>query len=149
MLLPGESVRKKLLVVEDEKIDAVSIGRVLKKQFPDVTLEIVTNGEQALDWIQRFRPDPSESLFLVLMDLTMPRMSGLDLISEFRKHAHLRSTPIVILSGSDSPAAMNSAYDSGACGYLVKPGTSAEMSDLLSKTLNYWLDANRLPPAHA
>jgi len=140
-------VRKKLLVVEDEKIDALSIGRVLKKQFPEVTLEIVTNGEQALDWIQRFRPASNESLFLVLMDLTIPRMSGFDLISEFRRHSHLRSTPIVILSGSDNPAAIHSAYDSGACGYLVKPGTSAEMTDLLSKTLSYWLDANRLPPA--
>ena len=142
-------MRKKLLVVEDEKIDALSIGRVLKRQFPDVTLEIVTNGEQALDWIQRFRPDSNESIFLVLMDLTIPRMSGLDLISEFRRNIYLRSTPIVILSGSDNPAAINSAYSSGACGYLVKPSTSAEMTDVLSKTLNYWLDANRLPPTQA
>ena len=142
-------MRKKLLVIEDEKIDALSIGRVLKKEFPNVALEIVTNGEQALDWIQRYRPDPQEIVFLVLMDLTMPRMSGLDLISEFKRHAHLRSAPIVILSGTDNPAAINSAYDSGACGYLVKPNTSAEMSDLLSKTLNYWLSANRLPPEHA
>lgn len=142
-------MRKKMLVIEDEKIDALSIGRVLKKEFPNVSLEVVTNGEQALDWIQRFHPDPDESVFLVLMDLTMPRMSGLDLISEFKRHAHLRSTPIVILSGSDNPSAINSAYDSGACGYLVKPTTSAEMSDLLSKTLNYWLSVNRLPPEHA
>ncbi len=138
-------MRKKMLVIEDEKIDALGIGRVLKKEFPNVALEVVTNGEQALDWIQRFRPDPEESVFLVLMDLTMPRMSGLDLISEFKRHAQLHSTPIVILSGSDSPSAISSAYGLGACGYLVKPSTSAEMSDLLSKTLNYWLNANRLP----
>ena len=137
-----------MLVVEDEKIDALSIGRVLKNQFPNVALEIVTNGEQALDWIHRYRSDPNEALFLVLMDLTMPRMSGLDLVSEFRKHQHLRHSPIVILSGSDSPKAITSAYDSGACGYLVKPGTSEEMRNLLTKTLNYWLDANQLPPTY-
>jgi CheY-like chemotaxis protein len=144
-LLPGGYVRKKMLVVEDEKIDALSIGRVLKNQFPQVALEVVTNGEQALDWIQRYRPDPDETVFLVLMDLTIPRMSGLDLVAEFKKHVHLCKAPIVILSGTDNPKAIKSAYDSGACGYLIKPGTSPEMRDLLTKTLNYWLDANQLP----
>jgi CheY-like chemotaxis protein len=141
----GGSVRKKMLVIEDEKIDAISIGRVLKQQFPNVTLEILTNGEQALDWIQRFRPDTEESISLVVMDLTIPRMSGLDLISEFKGHAQLRRVPIVIFSGNDSPQAIGSAYASGASGYLVKPGSSAEMLEVLRKTLNYWLDANRLP----
>jgi CheY-like chemotaxis protein len=138
-------VRKKMLVIEDEKIDALSIGRALKNQFPRVTLEIVTNGEQALDWIHRFRADPDETIFLILMDLTIPRMSGLDLISEFKGHPQLRTVPIVILSGNDSPRAIESAYSSGACGYVVKPGVAAEMLDVLGKTLNYWLDANRLP----
>jgi CheY-like chemotaxis protein len=138
-------VRKKMLVVEDEKIDAASIGRVLKQQFPRVSLEIVINGEQALDWIHRFRADADETISLILMDLTIPRMSGLDLISEFKGHARLRNVPIVILSGNDSPQAIESAYTSGACGYVVKPGLAAEMLDVLGKTLNYWLEANRLP----
>jgi len=140
-------VRKKMLVIEDEKIDAISIGQVLKQQFPGIELEVVTNGEQALDWIQRFRPAADEMLSLVLMDLTIPRMSGLDLISEFKGHQHLRGVPIVILSGSESPQAINAAYKSGACGYVVKPNTAAEMRGVLRKTLDYWLDANRLPSA--
>ena len=140
-------MRKKMLVIEDEKIDAISIGQVLKQQFPGIELEVVTNGEQALDWIQRFRPDANEILSLVLMDLTIPRMSGLDLISEFKAHQNLAGVPIVILSGSESPQAINAAYQSGACGYVVKPNTSAEMRGVLRKTLDYWLDANRLPSA--
>ena len=103
---------KKMLVVEDEKIDAISIGRALKQQFPDIALEIVINGEQALDWIQRYRANPDETISLVLMDLTIPRMSGLDLISQFKGHPHLRTVPIVILSGSDSPQAIKAAYQS-------------------------------------
>jgi CheY-like chemotaxis protein len=134
-----------MLVIEDEKIDALSIGQVLKQQFPATELEVVTNGEQALDWIQRFRPSVDEKVVLVLMDLTIPRMSGLDLISEFKAHTYLRQVPIVILSGSESPQAVNSAYASGACGYVVKPGSMAEMRGVLKKTLDYWLEANRLP----
>lgn len=138
-------MRKKLLVVEDEKIDALSIGRVLKEQFPNVALEIVNNGEQVLDWIQRYRPDPNETMFLVLMDLTIPRMSGLDLISEFKGNTHLRSVPIVILSGSENPPAIKTAYDSGASAYVVKPGSSSAMRDVLGTTLSFWLNANQLP----
>ena len=138
-------MRKKMLVIEDERIDALSIGQVLKQQFPNTELEVVTNGEQALDWIHRFRPSSEEKLFLILMDLTIPRMSGLDLISEFKAHSHLQYAPIVILSGSDNPQAINAAYKSGACGYVVKPDTMDEMRGVLKNTLNYWLEANRIP----
>src|SRR6185437_17057116 len=70
-------LRKKVLVVEDEKIDAVRVAKVIREEFPDVGIEVVTNGEQALDWVHRFRPLGGESVVLVLMDLTIPRMSGL------------------------------------------------------------------------
>ncbi len=138
---------KKVLVVEDEKIDAISIGRVIKEHFQGVSLEIVTNGEQALDWIQHFRQLPNEILYLVLMDLTVPRISGLDLVAEFKKHPELSQAPIVILSGSDNPTVIRSAYNSGACGYLVKPSTYAQLNDLLRKTLTFWLDVNQLSPS--
>jgi CheY-like chemotaxis protein len=140
-------VRKKVLVIEDEKIDALSIGQVLKQHFADTELEVITNGEQALDWTHRFRPSSEEKLSLVLMDLTIPRMSGLDLVSEFKARPYLHHVPIVILSGSESPQAINSAYKSGACGYVVKPDNVAEMRSVLRKTLDYWLEANRLPQA--
>lgn len=140
-------MRRKMLVVEDEKFDAINVGQVLKQQFPDTELEVVINGEQALDWIHRFRPSTDERLSLVLMDLTIPRMSGLDLIAEFKAHPYLRHTPIVILSGSENPQAISSAYKSGACGYVVKSDNLADMRGILRKTLDYWLEANRLPPA--
>ena len=137
-------MRKKLLVVEDEKIDALRVGKAIKQHSPNVSLEVVTNGEQALDWIQRFRPDPNEIVALVLMDLSIPRMSGLDLISQFKANIHLRTVPIVILSGNDSPQAIRSSYSSGACGYVVKPGNSEGMRDALKRTLDFWLETNLL-----
>lgn len=138
-------MRKKMLAVEDERIDVLSIGRVLKQDFPDVGLEIVTNGEQALDWIHRFRPDSDETMCLVLTDLTIPRMSGLDIIAEFKAHKYLRNVPVVVFSSRDNAQAVKSAYDSGASGYVVKPDTSAKMREVLSQMLNYWLGSNRLP----
>lgn len=140
-------MRKKLLVVEDEKIDALRVGQAIKQHSPNVALEVVTNGEQALDWIQRFRPDPNEIVALVLMDLSMPRMSGFDLISQFKANTHLRTVPIVILSGNDSPQAIKSSYGSGACAYVVKPSSSAEMRDALERILDFWLETNQLSQA--
>ena len=142
-------MRKKLLVIEDETIDVLSIGRVLKQQFPNVSLEIVSTGEQALDWIQRFRSDEAQMICLVLTDLTIPRMSGLNLIAEFKAHKQLRNAPVVVFSSRDDPAAVKSAYDSGASGYVVKPETPAKMREVLNTTLNYWLGANRLPSPNA
>jgi len=139
------NLRKKVLVVEDEKIDAVRVAKVIREEFPDVGIEVVTNGEQALDWVHRFRPLGGESVVLVLMDLTIPRMSGLDLISEFKANPFLKAAPIVILSGSDNPEAIKSAYASGACGYLIKQGATPDMQVLLKRTFDYWLHANLLP----
>ena len=136
---------KKMLVVEDEKIDVLRISQALSQDFPDVELEVVGNGEQALDWVHRFNPAENQRPLLIFMDLTIPRMSGLDLISEFKKNAHLRNAPIVILSAHDSQRAIQSAYSSGASGYVVKPDSSAEMQKVVKKTLEYWLTANRLP----
>jgi CheY-like chemotaxis protein len=144
---PGGWMRKKLLVVEDERIDALRVGQAIKQHSPNVSLEVVTNGEQALDWIQRYRPDPNEVVVLVLMDLSMPRMSGFDLISQFKANMHLRTVPIVILSGNDSAQAIKTSYSSGACAYVVKPGTSAEMRDALKRTLDFWLETNQLAQA--
>ncbi|MBV9435929.1 MAG: response regulator, partial [Acidobacteria bacterium] len=75
--------KSKVLLIEDEKLDALAIGRVLKQLYPEVLLEILQTGEQALDWISRFRQD-GEKICLIVMDMTLPRMEGLELISEIK-----------------------------------------------------------------
>ena len=136
-------MRKKVLVIEDEKIDALRIGRVISQQFPGVSLEILTTGEQALDWLQRFRTDDAV-LQLVLMDLTIPRVHGLELLSEFKRNELVKDVPIVVLSGNEDPEAISIAYSSGAFGYVVKPATAAEMATTLASVLDFWLNVNRV-----
>jgi len=137
-------LRKKLLVIEDEKIDALRIGRVISHQFPGVSLEVLTTGEQALDWLHRFRAG-DDVLQLVLMDLTIPRVHGFELLTEFKRNDLLKDVPIVVLSGNEDPEAIRIAYAAGAFGYVVKPATASEMAVTLAGVLDFWLNVNRAP----
>lgn len=136
-------MRNKVLVIEDEKIDALRIGRAISQQFPGVSLEVLTTGEQALDWLHRFRGE-DEVVQLVLMDLTIPRVHGLELLAEFKRNELLKDVPIVVLSGNEDPEAIRIAYNAGAFGYVVKPATADEMAVALAGVLNFWLNVNRV-----
>ncbi len=136
-------MHKKVLVIEDEKIDALHIGRAISAQFQGVSLEILTTGEQALDWLQRYRGGDG-ALSLVLMDLSIPRMHGLELLPEFKRNEFTKDIPIVILSGSEDPEAIRLTYGAGASAYVVKPATAEEMSAALASTLDFWLNVNRV-----
>lgn len=132
----------KVLLVEDEKIDAIGVGRVLKEFYPAVRLEILGTGEQALEWVHRYRHD-GQRIALILMDMSLPRMHGLELISEIRTNKDLSHAPVVVLSGNDAADAIQHAYRSGACGYVVKQTDFREMNKILQRTFDFWLGTNR------
>jgi CheY-like chemotaxis protein len=133
--------KSKVVLIEDDKVDALGVGRVLKELYPTVLLEVLSTGEQALDWIHRFRQN-GESIVLILMDMTLPRMEGLTLISRIKINRDLAHTPIVVLSGNESPQAIRHAYESGACAYIAKRQHSNEMKPVLSNMFKFWLEHN-------
>jgi len=135
---------KKILLIEDEKIDALRIGRAIGQTFPHASVEVLTTGEQALDWLLRFRGEDG-LLSLILMDLTIPRMNGLDLLAEFKHNEFVKNVPIVILSSNEDPEAVRIAYRAGASAYVVKPAATAEALAKLSSTLDFWLNVNLTP----
>lgn len=136
-------MRKKVLIIEDEKIDVLNIGRVINHEFPGVSVEVLTTGEQALDWLHRFQTADS-IVSLVLMDLNVPRMHGLTLLTEFKRHEIFREVPIVVLSGNEDPEAIRLAYGAGASAYVLKRATAPEMTAAISTTLNFWLNVNEV-----
>ena len=133
--------KNKVLLIEDEKLDALGVGRVLKELYPSVLLEVLATGEQAIDWIHRFRQN-GELIVLILMDMTLPRMEGLTLISQIKAHKDLAYTPIVILSGNDSFKAIQYAYQSGASAYLVKRQELNDSKRMLASIFHFWIENN-------
>jgi len=78
------------------------------------------------------------------MDMTLPRMHGLELLPEIRKNPDLAHSPVIVLSGSDNPDAVRNAYHSGACAYIMKRPEFADMKDVLTRIFDFWLGANVL-----
>ncbi len=78
------------------------------------------------------------------MDMTLPRMHGLELLPEIRKNPDLAHSSVIVLSGSDNPDAVRNAYLSGACAYIMKRPEFADMKDVLTRIFDFWLGANVL-----
>ncbi|BBN93781.1 response regulator receiver protein [Deinococcus grandis] len=131
-----------VLLVEDELADAELFQDLLSEVAADIHVEHVENGQAALELLQRpgaQRPD------LIVLDLNMPVMNGLDFLSQAKAVADLRAIPVMVLSTSDHPDDIHRAYDGYASGYVVKPGSYQEYTQVLDTVQAYWRGLVRLP----
>jgi len=138
-----------LLVAEDSNSDRM----ILKEAFDDlgtiVRLRFVVHGEELLDYLLGRAAYASDQTalrpVLILMDINMPRMNGIEALREIRSDADLRMLPVIILSTSDNPKQIVEAYDHGVNAYMTKPGRFDELVDLLRSFSAFWLSAAQLP----
>ncbi len=131
-----------VLVVEDQHPDYVLIERSIKAlEDKGIKCELhwVKTGEDALDFLYRrgeYADAPRPNL--ILLDLRLPGMNGLEVLSEIKKDEKLRKIPVVVLTVSESEADMIRAYDSGASAYLQKPTHPEDFEKLLNTVWEYW-----------
>lgn len=138
------SGEKKLvvLVVEDTKHDYILIERsirALEGKGIKCDLHWVTTGEDALDFLYRkgkFATAPRPNL--ILLDLRLPGMNGLEVLAKVKKDERLRKIPVVVLTVSELEEDMVRAYDSGAAAYLQKPTRTEDFEKLLNTVWEYW-----------
>lgn len=139
-----------VLVVEDNKDDVLFIRRALRKAGIDSPVQVVGDGDSALDYIEARgaytdrgqHPAPT----LVLLDLKLPRRSGLEVLEALKSHATRGRMIIVVLTGSRESVDIERAYAAGANSYLVKPISPEAMSDLVQALGLYWLVKNEPAP---
>jgi CheY-like chemotaxis protein len=138
-----------VLLVEDNPDHEELIRRAFAEREPRVALAVARHGEEALDYLHRRGEyqDPSRSPRprLILLDLRLPRVDGLEVLGEIKSSPTLRSTPVVVLTTSDSEHDVARAYSQHANSYLVKPAEFARIRDLIEHVESYWLGMNRLP----
>lgn len=108
----------RILLVEDNPGDVVALRRALKRTSPVTELVSVDSAEAAL---RQLGDNPGEVFGLMLLDINLPKMSGLDLLAKLRSEAWLQNTPVMILSTSRSRRDVEAAFAIGIDGYLVKP----------------------------
>jgi CheY-like chemotaxis protein len=138
-----------VLLVEDNPDHEELIRRAFAEAEPSVRLSVARHGEEALDYLHRRGayqdPDRSPRPRLILLDLRLPRVDGLEVLGEIKGSSLLRATPVVVLTTSDSEHDVARAYAQHANSYLVKPAEFSRIRELIEKLQFYWLAMNRLP----
>lgn len=143
--------RDVILVAEDNPDDREMISEAFEEAVDGDGYELLLaqDGEEALNvLLQRSLPsgrDEGPLPSLVLLDLDMPRMTGVDVIKSMRSTRRLRRVPVIVLSTSTALPDIDRCYCAGANSYLVKPHTISELADLLKATLDYWFGVARQP----
>jgi CheY-like chemotaxis protein len=144
-----------ILLAEDNEDDIFLMERAFKKAKLTNPLRIVSDGEQALAYLkgEGIYADREQFPFpaLVLLDIKMPRMNGLELLSVIRQDPQLRRLVVIFLTASNLDRDVNQAFDLQVNSYLVKPSDTDGMVETLDKVRDYWLRINQYPlcPAEA
>jgi CheY-like chemotaxis protein len=134
--------QRTILLVEDERSDAMLITRALTRAGFSGAIEHALDGNIALAWLQR-HTERDALPSLVLLDLKLPGMSGFDLLDQIRRTPNLRQVPIVVLASSTDRETINRAYERGANSYLVKSPDPDEVNRLMGFLQQYWLNINQ------
>ncbi|MFV1443211.1 response regulator [Phaeobacter sp. JH20_36] len=108
------------LIVDDDEVAVMAIKRALKKLRLVNPVEVVGDGQEALDLLRGVNAAALERPYIILLDLNMPRMGGLEFLSEVREDKELANSVIFVLTTSDAPSDIAVAYEHKIAGYIVK-----------------------------
>jgi two-component system response regulator len=136
-----------VLLVEDNADDERLALRALKGVDGVQQVQVCRDGAEALDFLFcRGEYDGNRQLpGLVLLDLKLPRVSGLEVLQELRSSDVTRKLPVVLLSSSTEKTDVSNAYKLGANSYIAKPIEFEKFLDMVKLLANYWLNTNRSP----
>lgn len=138
---------RRILLVEDSPSDRLLAQLALSEVGVGQGLTCVEDGEQALRYLRReqeFESAPRPDL--VLLDLNLPRVSGLEVLEHIKRDAGLRSIPVVVLTTSAAPEDVMAVYDRYANGMVRKPVDFTMFSEAVRKLGQYWFEVMELPP---
>lgn len=125
-----------ILLVEDDEVDVMNVRRAFKKNNICNPLWVAENGLAGLE-VLRGSEMPAERR-LVLLDLNMPKMNGIEFLRELRADPELRPTPVVVLTTSDDERDRVEAYNLNVAGYVLKPVTLMNFVEAMATLNKYW-----------
>ena len=140
-----------ILLVEDNPDDEELTLRALSRNNIGNEVVVVRDGQEAVDWLEGTGPhagrDVSEIPALVLLDLKLPKIDGLDVLRRLRANPRTALVPVVILTSSKEDRDRASGYQSGANSYVQKPVDFTSFVDAVRQLGMYWLMLNEPPPS--
>ena len=128
---------KPILLVEDDIVDVMTVKRALKDLKVTNELVLGANGEEALEYL-RVNGSGNKRPCLILLDLRMPKMNGLEFLKNVKADDNLRNLPIVVLTTSENEEDRSNSFGLGAAGYMVKPADYEKFVDTIKTVDLYW-----------
>jgi CheY-like chemotaxis protein len=125
-----------ILLVEDDQVDVMNVKRAFDKNKILNPLHVATDGLEALEMLRNGQVPNDRRL--VLLDLNMPRMNGIEFLRELRADPKLRPMPVVVLTTSNDERDRIEAYNLNVAGYLLKPVTFVNFVELMAALNKYW-----------
>ena len=123
------------LLVEDDQVDVMTIARALKEISCTKPVVHVENGEEALNYLR----DPArEKPSVILLDINMPVMSGIEFLEKVKHDEQLRRYPVVVLTTSEEQEDKLSSFNLGAAGYMAKPVDFRVFVEVMRSIDSYW-----------
>ena len=132
-------VETNFLIVDDNKLDVEKITRGFKRLDIPNRIVSATNGYEALDRLRGSNGTQKlEWPYIVMLDLNMPRMNGLEFLEVLRSDSSIAHAPVFVLTTSDRQEDIYAAYRFNVCGYIVKPIAMTAMFDALATLKSFW-----------
>ncbi len=129
----------RVYLVEDDPDHVMIISRAIRESGQQTEIDTADDGEVALATLRASESPPD----LILLDINMPGMSGIDVLAAVKADPRLARVPVVMLTSSELPADVARAYELGASGYISKPSYLHDVRAVLGNTLLYWAAMRR------
>ncbi len=145
---PGETSYE-LLLVESNPGDVLLFRKCLRKASVPTNLHVAGDEQEALRFLEHqgeFHESPRPDL--IIMDLALPKLQGLELLERVKKSPNLRQIPVIVLAGPTAEQEISKSYDLHANCYITKPAGLAELIPVVDAITHYWLEIATLSPPH-
>lgn len=138
-----------VLLVEDDSNDVLFIRRAFLRANPTIEIQIVKDGDAAVDYLSGTGEFSDRDRYplpgLILLDLKLPRRSGIEVLQWIRQKEAIKRIPVVILTSSRERLDVDLSYDLGVNSYLVKPVSFDDLSTMVESLNAYWIGLNEYP----
>ena len=132
-----------IFYVEDDQDYAFILEHAIKEVKGDLTLSVAEDGQNAILRLEQFAQEKHRPR-LILLDLNLPGLSGLDVLKRIKEMPFLRHTPVVLFSTSDDPKDVAASYEFGANAYITKPSGYNNLINCIRTLHEFWFNQNRV-----
>jgi CheY-like chemotaxis protein len=132
------SKTESILLIEDDRVDIMTVQRALKKNKISNPLFIARTGHEAFNMLRGEKGKDQVTPALILLDLNLPKMSGIEFLHKLRKDPKLSEQRIIVLTSSNEPKDRHAAFEYDVDDYIVKPHSFSEFTRAIATILELW-----------